>query len=124
MPDLPLDFSAISNLYCARAYQLACVKGIDSSSPATDFGGAVHKFVEARGLGDTRSAITICAELSTKYKAPLDKLIMCAVKLDLVYKFGPPLLLASHLPPNLLVNLPFSSKVIESALPFLFLPLS
>lgn len=92
MPDLPLDFSAISQLYCARAYQLSCVKGIDSSSPATDFGGAVHKFVEARGLGDTRSAIVICSELSTKYKAPLDKLIMCAVKIDLVYKFGPPLL--------------------------------
>ena len=91
MPDIPLDFSAISQLYCARAYQLSCVKGIDSSSSATNFGSAVHKYVEARGLGDKRSAIIICAEIATKYKAPLDKLIMCAVKIDLVYRFGNPI---------------------------------
>ncbi len=68
MFDIPLDFSALSNLYCGRRYQLSCVRGIDSSSPDTDFGNACHAYFEARNKGSTSLMTDLVPPLISKWK--------------------------------------------------------
>lgn len=84
--DIPIDFSALSNLYCIRKYQLNCVRGIDSSSAETNFGNAAHGFFEARNKGDTTPAGVIIPALAAKYNvadpAAITKLMLVAVGFD------------------------------------------
>lgn len=50
-PRIPLDFSAISTLHCARRYQWTCVTGYDTSNDYSKFGSAVHIFLEDLAKG-------------------------------------------------------------------------
>lgn len=92
MIDIPLDFSAISQLYCARAYQLSCVRGIDGTGDAAAFGNAVHKYLEYKALGKVSSVLALCTELAAKYNCDLTKLLMVATKADASLTFDPPIL--------------------------------
>lgn len=67
MFDIPLDFSALSNLYCGRRYQLSCVRGLGSSSADTDFGNACHAYFEARNKGVTSSIAELIPPLISKW---------------------------------------------------------
>jgi hypothetical protein len=86
--DIPLDFSALSTLYCGRAYQLTCVKGIDNSSPATNLGNAVHKFLELRALGNTAGLLDINRGIVGTSQVDLGKLVMIASTLDTRIQFN------------------------------------
>ena len=86
--DIPLDFSALSTLYCGRAYQLTCVKGIDNSSPATMLGGAVHKFLELRALGRADGLLDICRGIVGDTAVDLGKLVMICSTLDTRLSFN------------------------------------
>jgi hypothetical protein len=85
MHDIPVDFSALSIAYCARRYQFSCVRGVDSSSPDTDFGNAAHALFEARNRGDTRPITDIGIPLSEKWQlsqADTTKLMLCGIGFD------------------------------------------
>lgn len=85
MYDIPIDFSALSVLYCARKYQFSCVRGIDGSSAATDFGNACHAFFEARNKGDTRAVAEIVTPLVSKWNiaaADQTKLMLICITFD------------------------------------------
>lgn len=68
MYDIPLDFSALSNLYCGRRYQFSCVRGMNSGSADTDFGNAAHEFFEKRNKGDATPLHTLMPQIISKWK--------------------------------------------------------
>ncbi len=85
MYDIPIDFSALSILYCARKYQFNCVRGIDGSSAATDFGNACHAYFEARNKGDKRAVSEIVTPLISKWNisaADQTKLMLICITFD------------------------------------------
>lgn len=90
MLDIPLDFSALSKLYCRRAYQLACVRGIDQSGPAAMFGNAVHKYQELKAKHNTNGVLATCSEIAARYNTDLSKLVTVCATLDTQFQFPPP----------------------------------
>jgi len=85
MYDIPIDFSALSNLYCARKYQFSCVRGIDGSSKETRFGNACHAYFEARNKGDQRQVMEILMPLISTWQIdPVDqtKLTLICILFD------------------------------------------
>lgn len=85
MYDIPIDFSALSNLYCARKYQFSCVRGIDGSSKETRFGNACHAYFEARNKDDSRAVMEILMPLISTWQIdPVDqtKLTLICILFD------------------------------------------
>lgn len=77
-PRIPLDFSALNTLHCARRYQWTCVHGYDTSNEFSKFGSAVHIFLEdlAKGKLDAdikdnpAAQLSYVQQLATKFFLP------------------------------------------------------
>lgn len=65
--DLLIDFSALRTLGCERKYQLTCLQGLDTSSKATNFGSAFHKYAEARQRGCQDPAPVLVVQCAQPY---------------------------------------------------------
>ena len=85
MYDIPIDFSALSILYCARRYQFSCVRGVDSSSADTDFGNAAHNFFELRNKGNKSPIADLLPSIISKWSIPqteVTKLMLTCINFD------------------------------------------
>lgn len=91
--DIPIDYSALSQLICKRRYQLNCVWGCESTDENLEFGKGGHYFLEMRGKQDNRPNTTLAMEILGRVKADQDKLLRMMSAWDSKYPpFPDPLL--------------------------------
>lgn len=93
MIDIPLDFSAISQMSCRRRYQLTCVYGIDASNEYSMFGSAFHKYAEykLKGIYNPVNIIQDVLDLATQFKVDFSALLICCTIFNQQVKLPPPL---------------------------------